>query len=146
MGDKCVLCGCPIHREGDYAKPSIKGRSHATKHHYIAERFFGRSKMSKGKEKGKPIFTSESVPWELDKKRKTDEFCYECHEELLHNPVFLPSDIERFAELVRLRHFNENIKTKSKDKIGKRIELLQEVIERGTISLLKREKQKNARK
>ena len=32
-----------LHRDGDYAKPNIKGRSHATKHHYVAERFFGRS-------------------------------------------------------------------------------------------------------
>jgi len=33
-------------------------------------------------------------------------FCYECHEELLHNPVLLPEDVGRFAELVRL----ENVK------------------------------------
>ena len=40
-------------------------------------------------------------PWALQ--GKTGVYCYEWHEGLLHNPVFLPGDIERFAELVARR-------------------------------------------
>ena len=136
MGN-CTICGCTIHREGDYAKPTKKGRSHATRHHYVAERFFGRSKTRKDRQR-KPIF--KNCPWVL--KKQTDEFCYECHEELLHNPVLLPDDICRFAELVRQRGLDESEKTESKNKIARRIELLREVIEEGVKTLLVAERAK----
>ena len=58
-------------------------------------------------------------------------FCYECHEELLHNPVFLPKDIEAFARLVKARKLNEKQKTVNRKKIAGRITLLHEVIEAG---------------
>ena len=135
--NKCRICGCRIHREGEYAKPTIRGRSHATRHHYVAERFFGRSATRKG-EPREPIF--KNCPWGVERQR--EEFCYECHEELLHNPVLLHTDIERFAELVRLRGFNESQKSVSKDKIARRIELLHEVIEKGIKSLLVAEKRR----
>ncbi len=133
----CVICGCRIHREGEYAKPTIKGRSHATRHHYVAERFFGRSATRKG-EPREPIF--KNCPWGLE--RQSEEFCYECHEELLHNPVLLPTDIKRFAELVTLKGLNESQKTASKDKMAGRIELLHEVIEKGIKALLVAEKRR----
>lgn len=63
-------------------------------------------------------------------------FCYECHEELLHNPVFLPDDIEKFARLVRIRGLNEAKKIASKEKSAGRIRLLQEVINSGLAVLL----------
>jgi len=133
----CVICGCRIHREGEYARPTIKGRSHATRHHYVAERFFGRSATRKG-EPREPIF--KNCPWGVE--GQNGEFCYECHEELLHNPVLLPINIKRFAELVRLRGLNESQKSASKDKIARRIELLHEVIERGIEALLVAEKRR----
>ncbi len=37
-------CDCLLHRERHYGAPSAHGRSHPTEHHYVAERFFGRSK------------------------------------------------------------------------------------------------------
>jgi hypothetical protein len=58
-------------------------------------------------------------------------FCYECHEELLHNPVFLPEDIERFAKLVSLRGWSEKQKPDSRKRIAGRIKLLHEVIDCG---------------
>jgi hypothetical protein len=67
---------------------------------------------------------------------KGDVFCYECHEELLHNPVFLPDGIEKFGRLVRSRGLSEETKTASRDRIGARIKLLQEVIARGIDVLL----------
>lgn len=62
-------------------------------------------------------------------------FCYECHEELLHNPVFVPEDIERFAQLVKREGCNEGSKTESRKELGERIKLLQRVIHEGLKAL-----------
>ncbi|MBV6421627.1 MAG: hypothetical protein DAHOPDDO_02908 [Ignavibacteriaceae bacterium] len=127
----CSLCGCELHRDGEYAKPTIKGRSHATKHHYVAERFFGRSKNRPGDVRD-AIFNE--CPWKYEGQSAT--FCYDCHEELIHNPVFLPDDIQKFNELVKLRGLNEVKKTESKEKLGGRIILFHEIIENGLNYLL----------
>ena len=129
--ERCGICNCNLHRSGDYAKPSTKGRSHRTKHHYVAERFYGRSLNRKGT-KRKPIFYQD--PWSLN--TKTGVFCYECHEELLHNPVLLPEDIGRFRELVIARRLDESHKTKSRELIAGRIKLFHSVIEVGLNHLL----------
>ena len=73
-------------------------------------------------------------PWEL--KSQTGEFWYDCHEELLHNPVFLPEDIDRFSELVRRRRLNEGSKTENREKLAGRIKLLHEIFQRGIEELL----------
>ena len=62
--------------------------------------------------------------------------CYDCHEELLHNPVFLPTDIANFALLAKVRGLQENEKTEDRGKLGDRIQLLHEVIETGLRRLL----------
>jgi hypothetical protein len=132
---RCGICGCKLHRGRDYAKPTIMGRSHATEHHFVAERFFGRSKNRKGENRER-IF--EQCPWGVE--GKTAIFCYECHEELLHNPVFLPEDIMGFGELVKSRNFDEDVKSDNREKLSGRIKLLHEVLERGTQELLKERK------
>ncbi len=133
MAEQCILCGCRLHRKkGTYAKPTVDGRSHATKHHYVAERFFGRS-TNKSKEQRKPIFKKD--PWNME--HRTAVYCYECHELLLHNPVLLPEDIKKFAALVRQRKFNEDEKKASKNKLAGRIKLLHEVLKRGIEETLK---------
>jgi hypothetical protein len=114
-----------------YARPTIEGRSSASKHHYVAERFFGRSGNRRGT-KTEGIFTQ--CPWGHE--GESDLFCYECHEELLHNPVLLPDDIARLAELVRLRGFSEQVKTADRSKISGRVALFHEVIARGLRILL----------
>jgi hypothetical protein len=130
--ERCAVCGCRLSRtKGEYAKPTIEGRSHATKHHFVAERFFGRSANRPGEQRER-IF--KRCPWGVE--GESAVFCYECHEELLHNPVFLSRDIEGFAELVRRRGLNEKEKTKSRDKLARRIELLHEVLEQGIQELL----------
>src|ERR1035437_5754466 len=73
MEESCILCGCKVHRSGEYATKTLTGRSHATFHHYVAERFFGRSQNRKGT-LHVPIFTS--CPWDLEKKGEI--YCYEC--------------------------------------------------------------------
>jgi len=116
---------------------TIDGRSHASKHHYVAERFFGRSTSHKRKPR-EPIF--KEYPWNLED--KSDEYCYDCHEELLHNPVFLPIDVSKFAKLVKLRKLSETGKTASKKKLAGRIKLLHEVLELGIEKLLEIEEHK----
>jgi len=124
--EHCEICGCKLHRAGDYAKPTVEGRSHATRHHHVAERFFGRS-ANRPSTVRDPIFTE--CPW--DEEGNTSVFCYECHEELIHNPVFLPSDIRLLAKLVKARGLDEQEKTDDRSKVAGRIKLLHDVIEAG---------------
>lgn len=134
MAERCGICGCRLHRTKDtYARPTVLGRSHATKHHFVAERFFGRSKNRRGT-KIEGVF--ESCPWGHE--RESAVFCYECHEELIHNPVFLPEDIEKFAKLVQERGLAETSKQNDRSKIGGRIRLLHEVFEAGLAVLIAR--------
>lgn len=129
--EHCAICGCLLHRSGAYAKATTEGRSHATKHHFVAERFFGRSSNRRGT-RTEGIFPI--CPWGSE--GKSDVFCYECHEELLHNPVLLPEEMQNFAKLVRLRGLSEDLKTDDRSKIAGRVRLLNEVIRRGLVALL----------
>lgn len=67
---------------------------------------------------------------------KSAVFCYDCGEVLLHNPVFLPEDVEGFARLVKDRELNEAVKSESTEKLAGRIKLLQEVISKGIAACL----------
>ncbi|MGH9633648.1 MAG: hypothetical protein ACRD72_02310 [Candidatus Angelobacter sp.] len=127
---RCAICNCELHREGDYAKPTPKGRSHATEHHYVAERFFGRSANRRGTVRER-LFGQ--CPWGLEGNKET--YCYECHEELLHNPVLLPADIKIFATLVKQRGLDETKKDDKRDKLAGRIELFHEIIAAGLAAL-----------
>ena len=118
---KCLICGCYLNRGGEYAKPTVEGRSHATRHHNVAERFL--YKQDRAGNPKTPIFNPD--PWNLGS--YTQEFCYECHEVLLHNPVILPEDVDRFSELVRIKRLDESQKTESTEPIAGRIILLHEV-------------------
>ena len=127
MTERCAICGCQLHRSRDtYALPTAEGRFHASRHHFVAERFFGRSNNRRGTQRDK-VF--EKCAWNVE--GQTAVFCYDCHEELLHNSVFLPADIARLAGLVKERRLDEDIKTESKDKIAGRIRLLHDIIQRG---------------
>ena len=117
--ETCSICGCPLHRSGEYSTPTVAGRSHATEHHFVPERFFGRSTNPRGTKRD-GIF--EECPFGYE--GKTAGYCYECHEELLHNPVLLPADIEALAELVRRLAINETFKPENRAKIADRILLL----------------------
>lgn len=139
MIEHCAICGCQLHRmRNTYARPTVEGRSHATKHHYVAERFFGRSTNRRGT-KTEGIFSS--CPW--GREGESVVFCYECHEELVHNPVFLPEDISRFAELVKQRGFSEEMKIDGREPIAGRVALFHEVIACGLEALLKRRGESN---
>jgi hypothetical protein len=131
MIERCAICNCVLHRkQGTYARPTVEGRSHATKHHFVAERFFGRSVNRKGTI-AEGVF--DICPWGYEK--KTAIFCYECHEELLHNPVLLPKDVDIFAEIVKKRGLSEETKPGDRTKIAGRIKLLHEIIANGLLVL-----------
>jgi hypothetical protein len=129
--ETCSICGCQVHRSGEYATPTIAGRSHATNHHFVAERFFGRSRNRRGTKRD-GIF--EICPFGHE--HETAVYCYECHEELLHNPILLPTDIEVLAELVKRRGINETSKPEHREKIAARVLLLHEAISVGLKELL----------
>jgi hypothetical protein len=133
--ERCAICGCELHRvQGAYANATIQGRSGASRHHFVPERFFGRSANRPGTTT-QGIFTS--CPWGHE--RESDLFCYECHELLLHNPVLLPEDVASFAELVRMGNLTEEVKPGDHEKIAGRIMLFHEVIKRGLATLHKEE-------
>jgi len=129
--EHCAICGCLLNRKGKYAAPTVQGRAHATKHHFVAERFFGRSANRKGNVRSR-LF--EKCPWGLE--GEYEVFCYECHEILLHNPVFTREDIAAFAKLARRKQLDEPEKTKSCEKLAMRVQLLHQVIERGIKTLM----------
>lgn len=126
MIERCAICNCLLHRAGGYAKPTVEGRSHASEHHHVAERFFGRSTNRKGT-KREALFTT--CPWNSE--RKATVLCYDCHELLLHNPILLLEDIRRFAALVERRGLSEDQKPEDLTKIAGRIALFHDLISRG---------------
>jgi hypothetical protein len=136
MHEYCAICKCLLHRvAGTYARPTVEGRSHATRHHFVAERFFGRSSNRRGTQT-EGLFAQ--CPWGGE--GESAVFCYECHEELIHNPVLLPADIERLSELVHLRGLSEAEKSSDRSPIAGRVRLLQEAISFGIAHLLERER------
>lgn len=132
--ERCGICDCQLHRRGGYGAPTVDGRSHASTHHYVPERFFGRSKNRRGEVRDRLFHNS---PWDLE--GEVGVFCHDCHEELLHNPVLLPSDIEQFAELVRLRGLRESAKSESRKQLAGRVKLFHEAIATGIRHLLLQE-------
>jgi hypothetical protein len=137
----CAICGCNLHRGRNvYAGRTIEGRSHAGKSHYVAERFFGRSKNRKGMTAR--IF--EVCPWGVE--GKSTLACYECHELMLHNPILLQADVKLFAEIVRARGLSETEKPEDFSKIAGRILLFQEVISKGIKQLHDAEKSKSPKR
>lgn len=133
MDEKCAICGCQLDRvAGSYARPTVEGRSGASRHHFVSERFFGRSSNRRGT-KTKGIF--DSCPWGHE--GEFGLFCYECHEELLHNPVLLPEDIALFAELVKIHGLSESVKSEDRSKIAGRVNLFHDVVVRGLKEIFK---------
>lgn len=63
-------------------------------------------------------------------------YCYECPEELLHNPILLPEDVKNFSKLVRKRGYDEVEKPEHRVQIAGRIKLLHEIIEAGLKQLI----------
>ena len=72
--------------------------------------------------------------------RQARVFCYECHEELLHNPILYPDDLSALARLFALRGADESGgKPPGRQKLAKRILVLHEVVSEGIREALMRE-------
>ena len=132
--ETCALCCCKLNRSGNYANSTTEGRSHASSHHFVAERFFGRSANRPGTKRD-GIF--DTCPW--GREGEWEVYCYECHEELRHNPVLLPEDIRSFSELVMRRNLREEHKPEHREMIAGRVRLMHEVISSGLKVLLQQE-------
>ena len=37
LSERCAVCDCILHRSGGYASGTFESRSHATRHHLVAE-------------------------------------------------------------------------------------------------------------
>jgi hypothetical protein len=133
MVERCAICDCKlIRKKGVYASGTVEGRGHASKHHCVPERFFGRSDNRPNTLRA-GIF--EKCPWGMEKEVRL--LCYDCHELLIHNPVFLPDDLVQFAALVRANGFSEDDKEESYDKLAGRVKLLSAVIRLGLAEMSK---------
>jgi hypothetical protein len=134
--EACAICGCSLHRgASSYATATKEGRSHASRSHYVAERFYGRS----ANRKGVTARIFDRCPWGVEGTSALT--CYECHELMLHNPIMLEVDVKRFAAIVRARGLSETEKPEDFSKIAGRILLFQEVIARGITDLYQSEVQ-----
>jgi hypothetical protein len=126
-----VRCDCELTRvPGSYARPTVEGRSHASEHHFVAERFFGRS-ANRIHQQRESIF--KTCPWSLE--GQTAVYCYECHEELLHNPVLTLHDVSRLRRLIAERGLSEDKKPLDRERIAGRIRPLHDVIDAGLAAL-----------
>src|SRR3954470_24054982 len=106
-GARCAICRCRLTVGGsEYGKPTTAGRSGASDHHFVADRFFTSG-----------VF--QTCPWGIQ--GRTRVCCYECHEVLLHNPVLTEADLARFAELVAVRGLTEYEKPRTAEKLAGRI-------------------------
>jgi len=133
----CAICGCPLHRTaGTYAKPTADGRSHATDHHCVPKRFLS-DKNTKGEKRG-PVLTDRH--W-AEKGSQTVTLCYDCHEELLHNPILLEEDVKHLRQIMDNKGCTETHKTEGDYKcIANRVRIFHEIIKAGIEHTLKEPK------
>ena len=132
--EDCEICGCRVTRGPGYGEANSVGRSHASRHHLIPQRFLGGPGAGRTEDRS-PLFSHS--PWGHEDDCAV--LCYDCHEELLHNPVLLHEQIETLAALCRLRGCNETDKTEDRSPLAARVQLLHEAIALGLEELLKRE-------
>jgi hypothetical protein len=108
-------------------------------HHFVAKRFLG-GKNRRGTRRSK-IFGPKIWCQEIGKGKTYVYLCYDCHEELLHNPVLFPEDIKKLSNIVKKRRMREKNKLPhNKEKIAKRIKLFHEIIRIGLEQISKESK------
>jgi len=100
--NRCVLCRIEF-TTGDYATES--GRHNKSEHHLFPTRFkkYGISQRSLAKKLDVETRDFDSV-----------HLCYECHEELLHNPVFTAKMIKELSHLMIGKSLEERVITLSR--------------------------------
>ena len=95
--DHCMLCGIEF-TTGVYATEN--GRYNSSEHHLFPTRFkkYGISQRSLAKKLNVETQDFDSV-----------YLCYECHEELLHNPVFTTKMIKELGYLMLGRSLEDKV-------------------------------------
>ena len=95
--DHCMLCGIEF-TTGAYATEN--GRYNRSEHHLFPARFkkYHISQRSLAKKLNIESQDFDSV-----------HLCYECHEELLHNPVFATKMIKELSQLMRGRSLEDKV-------------------------------------
>ena len=130
--EKCEICGCQLTSKQDtYGQDTLAGRAHQTKHHNIAKRFYGQQNGRK------PIFKKKDRTgngWNVTR------CCFECHEELLHNPILTSKNIKTLSTLVKKTGSGERRKPEDKKRIANRILLFHAVIDTGLEALNRKNK------
>ncbi len=99
--DHCMLCGKKF-TTGAYATES--GRYHRSEHHLFPTRF-------------KKRFSQRSLAKKLNVETQDLDsvyLCYECHEELLQNPVFTTKMIEELSYLMSGKSLQNKVVTLSR--------------------------------
>ena len=97
--DHCMLCGIEF-TSGAYATEN--GRYNRSEHHLFPLRFkkYRISQRSLAKKLNVETQDFDSV-----------HLCYECHEELLHNPVFTTKMIEELSHLMKGKRLEDKVIT-----------------------------------
>ena len=95
--DHCMLCGIEF-TSGAYATEN--GRYNRSEHHLFPTRFekYHISQRSLAKKLNVESQDFDSV-----------HLCYECHEELLHNPVFTTKMIKELSHLMRGKSLEDKV-------------------------------------
>ena len=96
----CMLCGTKFSTKGVYATKN--GQYNRSEHHLFPARFkkYHISQRSLAKKLNVESRDFDSV-----------HLCYECHEELLHNPVFTTKMIKELSHLMRGKSLEDKVIT-----------------------------------
>ena len=96
--DHCMLCGIKFSTKGVYGTEKY----HRSEHHLFPLRFkkYRINQRSLAKKLNVETQDFDSV-----------HLCYECHEELLHNPVFTTKMIEELSHLMKGKRLEDKVIT-----------------------------------
>jgi uncharacterized CHY-type Zn-finger protein len=98
--DHCMLCGIEFPKTGVYAEKTESGQHYRAEHHLIPKRFEKYHISQRSLAKKLNVGTQDFVPVYL---------CYECHEELLQNPVFTTEMIKELSHLIKGKSLEDKV-------------------------------------
>ena len=102
--DYCMLCGTKFSTKGIYATKTKNGRHHRGEHHLFPARF-------------EKHFSQRSLAKKLNVETQSLDsiyLCYDCHEELLQNPVFTTKMIKELSYLMKGKSLEDKVVTLSR--------------------------------
>ncbi len=100
-----MLCGIKFSKTGVYAEKTESGQRYRAEHHLIPKRFEKYHISQRSLAEKLNVGTQDFVPVYL---------CYECHEELLQNPVFTAKMLEELSPLIKGKSLEDKVVTLSR--------------------------------